>query len=75
MGAINNQAVNPRTLAVWQAGGLDEGLYYIEITGYAWDDTTYIQVDSQCKDVYIFNGYPHTELQMGGGTFNAYRPE
>jgi hypothetical protein len=70
-----NQAVNPRTLAVWQAGGLDEGSYHIEITGYAWDGTTYVQVDSQGKDVYIFNGYPHTELQMGGGTFTAYRPE
>lgn len=71
----NAQAVNPRTLAVWQAGALDEGLYHLEVSLFAWDGTTYVQVDSQGKDVYVYNGYPHTELSVGGGTFTAYRPE
>ena len=69
------QAVNPRTLAVWSAGGLDEGLYKIEVKAFAWNGATYVQVDSQTKKVYIYNGYPHTELVVGGGTQPFQRPE
>jgi hypothetical protein len=69
------QAVNPRTLAVWAAGGLDEGLYKIEVKAFAWNGATYVQVDSQTKKVYIYNGYPHGELVVGGGTQTFQRPE
>ena len=71
----NTQAVNPRTLAVWQAGGLDEGLYHIEVRLFAWDGIAYVQADSQGKNVYVYNGYPHTELLVGGGTTTAHSPE
>ena len=71
------QAVNPRTLAVWQAGGLEEGEYEIEVRAFAWNPGTssYEQKDSQSKKVYIYNGYEHTELRSDGTTFTAYRPE
>ena len=69
------QVVNPRTLAVWQAGGLAEGLYQIEVIGYAWNGSAYIALTPQTKNVYVYNGYPHTELVTGGGTINIQRPE
>jgi len=69
------QVVNPRTLAVWQAGGLDEGLYTIEAMGFSWNGMAYVQISSQVQNAYVFNGYPHIELVSGGGTVNARRPE
>ncbi|HTP11215.1 MAG TPA: hypothetical protein VMP08_23330, partial [Anaerolineae bacterium] len=69
------QIVNPRTLAVWQAGGLAEGLYQIDVIGYAWNGSTYVALTPQTKNVYVYNGYPHTELVAGGGTINIQRPE
>lgn len=64
------QAVNPRTLAVWNAGGLDEGLYRIEVIGFGWDGVAYVPLatGSQVKDVYLYNGYPHTELVAAGSS-------
>ncbi len=69
------QVVNPRTLAVWPAGGLDEGLYQIEVIGYMWNGVSYVALTPQTKNVYVYNGYPHTELVAGGGTINIQRPE
>ena len=60
------QAVNPRTLAAWDAGGLSEGQYRITVTGYEWNGAMYVPLATgpQTKDIYIFNGYPHTELLL-----------
>jgi hypothetical protein len=71
----NSQAVNPRTLAVWRAGGLEEGLYHIEVKCFSRDGSSYVLEDSQGQNVYVYNGYPHTELLPGGGSFTAHRPE
>ena len=64
----NIQAVNPRTLAVWDAAGLAEGQYRITVTGYEWNGAAYMPLATgpQIKDVYIYNGYPHTELVLVG---------
>jgi hypothetical protein len=75
----NVQAVVQDTLAVFEAGGLAEGDYQIEIRGWAWDGSNYMPVlPSQDKTVHVFNGYPHTEYINTGGTlipFTAYRPQ
>ena len=65
----NIQAVNPRTLAVWDAAGLAEGQYRITVTGYEWSGAAYLPLTTgpQTKDVYIYNGFPHTELVLVGG--------
>lgn len=57
------QAVNPRMLAVWEAGGLEEGAYDIEVKGFAWNGVTYVPLatPSQVERVYVYNGYPHVE--------------
>jgi hypothetical protein len=36
------QAVNPRTLAVFEAGGLTEGNYTVEIRGFKWNGVNYV---------------------------------
>lgn len=63
------QAVNPRSLAVWDAGGLPEGQYRITITGYEWNGAAYVALGTgpQTKDVYVFNGFPHSELVLVNG--------
>ena len=68
-----SQAVNPRTLAKWQADGLDEGLYRIELIGFQWNGVDYVPLatGSQVKDVYVYNGYPHTELVLVDGVVTA----
>jgi hypothetical protein len=67
------QAVNPRTLAVWDAGGLAEGQYRITVTGFEWNGATYapLATGPQTKDVYVYNGYPHTELVLVNGVPTA----
>jgi hypothetical protein len=71
------QAVNPRTLAVWEASGLAEGAYEIEVKGFVWNGGAYVPMatPSQTQLVYVFNGYPHPELDVHGNTFTAYRPQ
>ncbi|MGH9361736.1 MAG: hypothetical protein ACRD2T_07445, partial [Thermoanaerobaculia bacterium] len=71
------QAVNPRMLAVWQAEGLDEGLYEIEVKGFVWGGFGYVPMGtpSQTERVYVFNGYPHTELDANGDPFTVRRPQ
>jgi hypothetical protein len=69
------QVVNPRTLAVWPASGLDEGLYQINVIGYIWNGTSYVALTPQTKNVYVYNGYPHMELVGGGVSIPAQRPE
>lgn len=71
------QAVNPRMLAVWNAGGEPEGLYRITVTGYTWNGVAYVPLATgpQTKDVYIFNGYPHMEFVVGGSLQPFQRPE
>ena len=71
------QAVNPRTLAVWEASGLDEGLYDIEVKGFVWNGVDYVPMatPSQTKRIYVYNGYPHTELDSNGNTFTIERPQ
>ena len=58
----NLQAVNPRTLAAFEAGGLDEGDYRIEVKAWFWNGIVYQPIASQSKTVHVFNGYPHTEI-------------
>jgi hypothetical protein len=57
------QAVNPRTFAEWPAQGLENGLYTLEVKGFAWDSATssYVQTNSIVQKIYIYNGFPHTE--------------
>jgi hypothetical protein len=58
------QAVNPRTLAAFEAGGLAEGDYQVQVRGWIWDtlSLSYVPIPSQSKTIHIYNGYPHTEL-------------
>ncbi len=71
------QAVNPRMLAVWDAGGLDEGKYDIEVRGFVWNGATYVPMatPSQVQRVHVYNGYPHTELDVHGDPFPAKSPQ
>jgi hypothetical protein len=69
------QAVNPRTLAVFEAGGLSEGNYTIEIHGYAWDGINYVPIAVQSKMIHVYNGYPHLELTAGGILVPEQRPQ
>ena len=62
----NLQAVNPRTLAIFEAGGLAEGNYTIEVRGFKWNGTEYIAIPVQDKMIHVYNGYPHTELVEPG---------
>src|SRR5579884_2425131 len=64
------QAVNPRTLAAFEAGGLAEGDYLVEVRGWAWNGAAYAPMVTQSQLIHVYNGYPHTEL---GAT--VYRPQ
>jgi hypothetical protein len=57
----NLQAVNPRTLAAFEAGGLTEGNYYVEIRGWSWNGSAYVPMASQGHLIHVYNGYPHVE--------------
>ncbi len=69
------QAVNPRTLAVFEAGGLAEGNYTIEIRGFKWDGANYVAIPPKSKMIHVYNGYPHFELTTGGVLVQEFRPE
>ena len=69
------QAVEPRTLAVFNAGGLPEGNYTIEIRGYKFTGGNYVAITPQSKMIHVYNGYPHIELTAGGGTISVQRPQ
>jgi hypothetical protein len=56
------QAVNPRTLAAFEAGGLTEGNYYVEVRGWYWNGSAYVPMTSQGQLIHVYNGYPHLEL-------------
>ena len=56
------QAVNPRTLAAFEAGGLEEGDYLIEVRAWSWNGVSYQPIAPLSKTVHVFNGYPHTEI-------------
>ncbi len=62
----NLQAVNPRTLAIFEAGALAEGNYIIEIRGFKWNGADYIAIPPKSKMIHVYNGYPHTELVEPG---------
>jgi hypothetical protein len=69
------QAVNPRTLAVFEAGGLVEGNYTLEIRGFKWNGADYLAIPPQSKMIHVYNGYPHMELTAGGILVEEFRPE
>lgn len=69
------QAVNPRTLAVFEAGGLAEGNYTIEIRGFKWDGANYQPIPIKSKMIHVYNGYPHFELTAGGPPVQEFRPQ
>lgn len=69
------QAVNPRTLAVFEAGGLPEGKYTIELHGFKWDGANYQAIPVISKMIYVYNGYPHFELTAGGPPVEEFRPQ
>ena len=58
----NLQAVNPRTMAIFEAGALAEGNYVIEVRGFKWNGVDYVPVPPKSKMIHVYNGYPHTEL-------------
>jgi hypothetical protein len=70
------QAVNPRTLALFEAGALLEGNYIIEIRGFKWDVglASYVPIPPQSKMIHVYNGYPHFELTAGGPPVQEFRP-
>lgn len=68
------QAVNPRVLAVFEAGGLAEGDYQIEVRPWVWAGADYQSVTSQFKTFHVFNGYPHTEI-IGGSPTTVHSPQ
>lgn len=71
------QAVNPRTLAVFEAGGLAEGNYTIEVRGFKWDGglSSYVAIPLQSKMIHVYNGYPHLEPTAGGPPVQEFRPQ
>ena len=69
------QAVNPRTLAVFEAGGLAEGKYTLEIRGFKWDGANYVAIPTQSQIIHVYNGYPHSELTVGGTSVQEFRPQ
>ena len=68
------QAVNPRTLAAFEAGGLAEGDYHVEVRPWFWNGASYVSVASQSKTIHVFNGYKHNEVILGVSTV-VYRPQ
>lgn len=69
------QAVEPRTLAVFNAGGLPEGNYTIQIRGFKFVAGSYVAIAPQSKMIHVYNGFPHLELTAGGGTIAVQRPQ
>ena len=70
------QAVDPRTLAVFEAGGLAEGDYTLEIRGFKWNGLDYVPVPPKGKMIHVYNGFPHMEKLTAGGTLvQEFRPE
>ncbi len=53
----DGQLVNPRVVASFEAGGLPEGNYTIEIDGYWWDGVQYLPMGPVTKTFYVYNGY------------------
>ncbi len=71
------QAVNPRTLAVFEAGGLAEGKYTLQVRGFKWNGSAYAAIASSSamsRLIYIYNGYPHMEETVGGTLVPEQRP-
>lgn len=67
----SQQFVNPRALSVFDASGLPENNYTIEILGFSWDSgsSQYLPVPVQSKMIHVYNGYIHTEFietSLGG---------
>jgi len=69
------QAVEPRTLAVFNAGALPEGNYTIQIRGFKFAGGNYVAITPQSKMIHVYNGFPHIELTAGGGTISVQRPQ
>jgi len=69
------QAVEPRTLAVFHAGGLPEGDYTIQIRGFKFFGGSYLPITPQSKMIHVYNGFPHTELTAGGSSISVQRPQ
>jgi hypothetical protein len=69
------QHVDQDLLAQWYTNGLDEDLYQITVTGYRWNGASYVPTNTLTKLVYIYNGYPHPEPVLGGGTATFLRPQ
>ena len=69
------QAVEPRTLAVFDAGSFPEGNYTIQIRGFKFVGGNYLAITPQSKMIHVYNGYPHIELTAGGGTISVQRPQ
>jgi hypothetical protein len=55
--SAEGQLVNPRVVALFQAGGLPEGNYTVEIDGYQWDGANYQPMAPVSKTFYVYNGY------------------
>jgi len=68
------QAVNPRTLSAFEAGGLEEGDYQIEVRPWFYNGVNYVPIASQTKTFHVFNGYKHTEVILGVPT-TVLRPK
>jgi hypothetical protein len=69
------QAVEPRTLAVFGAGGLAEGNYTIEVRGFKFNGANYVAIPPQSKMIHVYNGFPHNELTAGGTIVFMHRPQ
>ena len=55
--SAEGQLVNPRVVAWFEAGGLAEGNYTIEIDGFAWDGAQYQPLAPVSQTFYVYNGY------------------
>jgi hypothetical protein len=69
------QAVDPRTLAEFDAGGLAEGNYTIEIRGFKWDGANYLPIPPQDKMIHVYNGYPHLVPTASGPPVQEFSPQ
>lgn len=55
--SAEGQLVNPRVVAYFEAGGLPEGNYIVELAGYVWGGSMYQPVPKVSQEFYVYNGY------------------
>jgi hypothetical protein len=58
----DGQVVTSQLLASFQAGGLPEGNYTVEIDGFNWNGAAYQPITSESQTFYVYNGHPPKDV-------------